>query len=585
MTAIVRFGTFTVDLRARELRAGETRIPLQDQPFQILQLLLERPGELVTRAELHERLWPNGTFVDFEHSVNAAIKRLRSALGDRADRPMYVETLYRRGYRFIAPVECESERVPAAARGRKPRLAVLPFENLNDAESKEYFSDGLASEMIAQLGRVCGDRLGVLARTSGRSYKSLMAGRGEAGSLRPDYLLEGTLRYDNDRVRITAQLVDAATETYLWADTYERGLADCFSVQVDVATRIAHSLSLELLVEHPPSRMLSRHPDAYQAYLRGLFHWNLPADEGLVDARTSLDQALALDPDFGEAAAVLARVHVAAAEYYTHEPRVVFPLARAAAERAIALDPMISDAHLALADVCTAHDWNWDAADAAYQAALRCNPSSEAAHRRYGLFLAAHGRTREADANSRRAYELDPLCLVVNTSVATVRYLARDYVDAVTRCRHTLDIAPAFAPARRLLAASLAQLGRFVEAFDLFAAVGEERLDPVSLAWLAHAHALAGDAQASDRALSRLTALARTRCVSPYHLAVTYSGRGDVDEACSKLARACEERDPALVHVAVEPRFDPLRHDRRYQALITRLRLNHVPAAQAAQFA
>src|SRR5689334_12652574 len=239
---VKRFATFEVDLRARELRKGGIRIRLQDQPFEILAVMIERPGEIVTREELRDLLWPAGTFVDFEHSLNAAIKRLRSALGDDADNPRFVETLHRRGYRFIAAVESEGQPVrnlhvvrppmtKPAADGVTTRLVVLPFSNLSNDPSQEYFSDGLTEEMITQIGRLCPGRLGVIARTSSMLFKRSGKSASEIGrELSADYLLEGSVRGDGDRVRITAQLIDTRTEVHLWVETYDRSLGETLNV-------------------------------------------------------------------------------------------------------------------------------------------------------------------------------------------------------------------------------------------------------------------------------------------------------------------------------------------------------------------
>src|SRR5688500_10746894 len=271
---VKRFGTFEVDLRARELRKGGVRIRLQDQPFEILLMMLERPGEVVTRDELRERLWPAGTFVDFEHSLNAAVKRLRAALGDDADNPRFVETLPRRGYRFIGSPAADPEGKLCEG---VPRVAVLPFSNLSEEGSQEYFTDGLTEEMIAQLGQRCRGRLGVIARWSSMVFKGSTQRSREIGqALRAQYLLEGSVRREGDRVRVTASLVETASETHLWSETYERHLTDCLQVQSDIAARIAESLTLELVTENaaPRSRSAATSASAYQEYLKGRYHWN-----------------------------------------------------------------------------------------------------------------------------------------------------------------------------------------------------------------------------------------------------------------------------------------------------------------------
>jgi len=292
---LLRFESFELDVRSRELRKGKDRIRLQEQPFEILRMMLERPGDVVTREELAKRLWPEGTFVDFEHSLNAAVKRLRSALGDDADNPRFVETLPRRGYRFIAPLAGNGiARTSPVSPDYKARLAVLPFTNSSGEAGQEYFSEGLTEEMIMQLGRLGRGRIGVIARWSSMAFKGGTRRAREIGeSLRADYLLEGSVRREGDRVRITAWLVETSSETHLWTDVYERHLTDCLSVQADVAARIAGSLAIELLPEQPlrPSRDVA----AYQSYLKGRYYWNT-GDEGLGQALHYFNQARESDP-------------------------------------------------------------------------------------------------------------------------------------------------------------------------------------------------------------------------------------------------------------------------------------------------
>src|SRR6478672_7262767 len=274
-----RFGRFELDSRTRELRKDGVRLRLQDQPFAVLAVMLEHPGELLTRDELRDRLWPNGTFVDFEHGLNAAVKRLRSVLGDNAERPRFVETLHRRGYRFIARVE----RVDGASGSQlaepgdaKQRLAVLPFNHLGETNVPGSFASGLTEELMTQLGRLCADRLGVIARSScHRVQRADRTPREIGDALRAHYLVEGTVRTEGDRVRITAQLIEVGGETQLWADSFERPNADSLLVQSDVATQIVRSVAVELLPDRAPTPSTgTRHVEAHQSYLKGRYHWN-----------------------------------------------------------------------------------------------------------------------------------------------------------------------------------------------------------------------------------------------------------------------------------------------------------------------
>jgi TolB-like protein/Tfp pilus assembly protein PilF len=576
MEALLRFESFELDVRSRELRKGKDRIRLQEQPFEILRMMLERPGDVVTREELAKRLWPDGTFVDFEHSLNAAVKRLRAALGDDADNPRFVETLPRRGYRFIAALASHGHvvDVPPAPPDYRARLAVLPFTNSGGEAGQEYFSDGLTEEMIMQLGRLGRGRIGVIARWSSMVFKGGTRRARDIGeALRADYLLEGSVRREGDRVRITAWLVDTSSETHLWTDVYERHLTDCLSVQADVAARIAGSLEVELMPEQPlrPSRDV----EAYQSYLQGRYYWNKSGDDGLDQALYYFTKARETDPEFAAAHADLARTKTALAEYYTAEPRRLLEDARVSARRALDLDPNLSDAHLGLANISRMLDWNWEDAEASYRQALSLNPSSEAAHRYYAQLLVALGRESEALSEVQRAVELDPLCLVVGTSAAWVHYAVGDYDASIDACRRVIGLDARYMPARRMLAAAFLQLGRTAEAVaELESAAAAAPDDPVVLAWLAHAKAMKGECGVASVLVQALERIRGRRFVPAYHVALAHLGLGNHDEVFALLDQACEEREPLLLNVGLEPRFDPLHGDARFAKLLEKLGLS-----------
>ena len=585
-----RFGTFEVDLRARELRKGGIRIRLQDQPFEILVMMLERPGDIVTREELRERLWPAGTFVDFEHSLNAAIKRLRAALGDTADNPRFVETLHRRGYRFIAAVE-PTDRQPSARTlrvvrpiGVSPaqdaavvRLVVLPFANLSNDPSQEYFSDGLTEEMITQIGRLCPGRLGVIARTSSMLFKRSTKSASEIGrELAADYLLEGSVRREGDRIRITAQLIETRTEVHLWAQTYDRSVGETLIMQADVSAHIARSLAMELVPDQVDvlGRSTPRRTEAYQAYLKGRYHWNRGSVEGVRAALGYYERALELDRDFAAAHSAMARARIALANHAGEPGRPSLEQARASALRSLELDPGISDAHLALAEVRRTLEWDWRLAEHEYRTAIALSPSCEAAHRFFAQFLAAMSRFAEAKAEADRACDYDPFCLVVTTGAAWVRYAAGEFGVAIDRSRHVLDMDAGYVPARRVLGAALLAAGKPDEAVsELTTAAGPNGDDRISSAWLAHAMALTGARDEARAIVARLEAAAREEYVSSYHLAIARAGLGDRDAAFGLLENACSERDSSVINLAIEPRFELLRRDPRYTALLRRLQL------------
>jgi TolB-like protein/Tfp pilus assembly protein PilF len=570
-----RFGRFEIDSRTRELRKDGVRLRLQEQPFALLALMLEHPGELLTRDELRDRLWPEGTFVDFEHGLNAAIKRLRSVLGDNAERPRFVETLHRRGYRFIAKVERVNGygTYELAAADARHRLAVLPFSNFGDTNAPGSFAGGLTEELITQLGRLCSDRIGVIARSScARVQRADRTAREIGAALRAHYILEGTVRAEANRVRITAQLIDAHAETQLWAESYDRPLSDCLLVQSDVATQIVRAVAVELLPDRAPTRSTgTRNLEAHQAFLKGRYYWTRPGADGLQETLDYYTKALTFDPEFADAHGALARAIAAAAEYYLYEPRKAFDAAEAAASRALALDPSQSEAYTALAEVRRGRDWDWDGADEAFRRALTINPSNEGARRLYGVFLAARGQTSQAAVMTDIACELDPLCLVSNTGSAWVRFVAGDYADVIDRCRHTIDMAAEFPAPHRLLSASLVQLGDAKAAVRHLESATAIHWEPATIAWMAHAVAAAGDISRARELLARLETMSRERYVSRYHWALAWAGVGDVEKAFETLACACEERDPALMMLNTDPRFAALRSDPRYAALGQRL--------------
>lgn len=578
-TETLRFGRFELNVRSREVRNGTTTIRLQEQPFEILRAMLERPGDVVTREELCARLWPDGTFVDFEHGLNAAMKRLRAALGDDAVNPRYIETLPRRGYRLIADAaEPSAAPTPAHGGSQRVRLAVLPFTYLGDDGAQEYFSDGLTEETIAQLGQRCRGRIGVIARSSSMAFKDTAErARAIGEALGADYLLEGSVRREGDRIRIIARLIEASDETQLWAETYERHVTDHLSLQADVAARLARSLAMELAPE-ASTRQQGAAPSAaaYHEYLKGRYHWNKLDDERETASASALEAALAcferaltFDPRFAEAHAIAARTHIARAQQYLERPRVALEKARTCAKRAVELEPTVAEGHLAFGDIRRMLEWDWRGAEAAYLQAIALNPSQENAHRRYSLMLAARARHAEAIHEAERACELDPLSVVGLVSAALVRYLARDFEAAIDRCRSALELSARYMPARRLLAAAALQAGRTAAALEaLEAAYSQVEHAPIALAWLAHARAAAGDCAGGQECIDRWHRMDRSRYLPPYHLAIAHVGLGQTDDAFTALELACVDADPALAFVTVDPRFDPIRSDGRYSRLV-----------------
>jgi TolB-like protein/tetratricopeptide (TPR) repeat protein len=559
-----RFGRFELDSRTRELRKDGVRLRLQDQPFAVLAVMLEHPGELLTRDELRDRLWPNGTFVDFEHGLNAAVKRLRSVLGDNAERPRFVETLHRRGYRFIARVE----RVNGAGGaqlaepvGGKQRLAVLPFSHLGETNVPGSFASGLTEELMTQLGRLCADRLGVIARSSSyRVQRTDRTVREIGDALRAHYLVEGTVRTEGDRVRITAQLIEVRGER-LWADSFRRPTADNRSSSPTWPHRSSARSPWSSFPTAPRRRPRARGKSTYQNYLKGRYAGSWPGDEGIRECLA-----------FYSWLSSSIQVWNGARRWRAHGRRLPPPrtargadAAETSAARAGSIRPTRGPRRSRSPPVPRL---GLGRRREVYRRALSFNPSNEAARRLYGLLLGARRQFDAAVAMTDRALELDPLCLTAGTSAAWVRYVAGDYDDVIERCRHTIDMDPAYLAPHRLLAAARLQAGDVNGCIQHLDSLPAARTDPVALAWLAHALGVKGDRDRAVNILCHLDELAQDRYVSSYHRALAHAGLGDLDATFTRRARA-GERDPAIMHLVSEPRFDTVRQTplrRRYQA-------------------
>ncbi|MCB1036468.1 MAG: winged helix-turn-helix domain-containing protein [Acidobacteria bacterium] len=635
----LRFGVFEVDLETGELRKRGVRLRLHDQPFQVLSALLQTPGEMVSREELRRRLWPDTAFGDFDGNLNSAVRKLRHALGDSAENPRFVETLPRRGYRFIAPVDPISDPSSGASlplpensragrrlskagwtavlfaamgavllglfaagrplaevlRGRDDRgdvpqqgagsgpglgrkmLAVLPFDNLDGDPDRDFFCDGLTEEMIAQLGRLDPERLGVVARTSSSLYKGSEKGVREIGrELGVDVLLEGSVRTDGSAARITAQLIQVSDQSHLWSETYDTELTDLLEVQGEVAVEVARVLALELLPDRPLAlaRAGTRVTEAYEAFLRGRHEWNRFTDEGHRLAVGHFRQATELDPAFAAAWAGLANAYNLQSFSREVRPAEVFPRAREAAETALRLEGRLAEAHAALAFVRLYFDYDPASAEEEFQRAVELRPSyAMAFHWRAGA-LSALKRHDQAIEAMQRALELDPLSLSVQSDAGWYYLFAGRRDEAAAECRRTLESAE-YGWARSCLVEVEAEAGRFDRALELLGpSLGQElQNDPRWQEVLA-----VEDPKAAFLAARRLQLADRLRRDpehrQPVSLAILQAAVGDLDAAFDSLERAFELRDAWLVFLDVDPRFAPLREDPRIGELLERVRLS-----------
>jgi len=611
---VFRFGVFEVDVRGVALRKDGLKVKLQDQPFEILIRLLERPGQLVTREELRERLWPADVFVDFDQGLNKAINKLREALNDSPESPRFVETVPRRGYRFVAPVE---ELGPPVSGGSEPgakpvrlrrlwaasallaalaalglslrthlvpralppagriKLAVLPFQNLDSGPDQDYFSDGLTEEMTAQLSRLDPRRLAVIARTSAHYYRKTAKRAGEIGrELGVDYILEGSVRRDAARLRITAQLIQVSDETHLWAESYDRAAENVFAIQDEVARRVGRSLTLELLPgsRSSPRRAPTTSSAAHEAYLKGRYQWNKRTEEGLTDSVEHFQEAVREDPSYAPGHAGLADAYNLLASYGVHPSKEAVPRAKGAALRALELDPELAEAHASLGWALLVYDHDWEGAERAFSRAIEIDPDYPSAHQWLAYELRALGRHAEALAAARRAEQLDPRSLILRAILGWHYFLARDYDQAIAECRRTIEMEPGFPRVHSYLGWSFLQKGMYQEAIaelkkarDLF---GD---NPGRIAELGHAYAVAGRKTEARAVLRELTGLSRRRYLEPDLVALIHVGLGEREEAFRWLERAYEERAVKMVLLKVEPAFDPLRDDPRFADLLRRV--------------
>lgn len=636
---LLQFGDFTVNPRARTVHKHGVRLKLHGQPFEILLLLLERPGEVVTREELQAKLWPADTFVDFEHGVNTAVKKLRRTLGDSADEQRFIETVPRIGYRFIAPVNLAespaSTAIPAPQniakysggtnisshrtrrtwafrfwpilagisvvlivsagayllRSRSPNrpqpptshvmLAVLPFENLTGDASQDYFSDGLTEEMIAQLGQLNPQRLGVIGRASVMQYRENQKPLSQiARDLGIQYVLEGSVRRDSEKVRITAQLIQVSDQKTVWSRQYDRGLTTLLALQQEIAQEIADEIQLALgdgQKRIAPARGLANSPtsyDAYDLYLKGRYFLNNRNAQGFQQAIEYFQQAIAKDPRYALAYAGLADSYALTSSYSLDPDENLIPKARAAALRALQIDENLAEAHTSLALIAENYDWDWQTAEKEFRRAIELNPNYPTAHQWYAEYLAWQGRFDEAFAESERARQLDPLSLIITTDHSAILYYSRQYDRAIEQLHTVLDMESTFPRAHAILIQAYVQKGQFAQA--LADIEKQRRVDdsPGNWAMESYVYGRAGQLAQARRALAKFEQLNRHGQLDPAAMHVlAYVGIGDKEKLFSALQQASQERSNSLTALKVDPMYDPFRADPRFQALLRRVGL------------
>src|SRR5216684_4162198 len=561
---IVRFGVFELDFRASELRKQGTKVKLQEQPFQILQVLLQRPGEIVTREELQQKIWPSDTFVDFDHGLYNAIKRLREALEDSAETPRFVETLSRRGYRFVGRIECDAPRVRS--------LAVLPLENLSHDPLQEYFAEGLTEALITTLAKI--GELRVVSRTSATQYKGVHKPLREiARELAVDAIVEGTVLRAGDRVRITAQLIDASKETHLWSESYDRDLRDVLALQAEVAQSIGREIRIKITAADQ-ARIAEVHPvepDAYEAYLRGRYHWNRRNAEGLGKAMQYFQQAIACDETYAAAYSGLADCLSNLSWLSIFSPEDGCAKAKQLAAQALEMNPNLAESHASLAWATLIYDHDFRAAEREFERSIELNPRYAHAHHWFGLYLGLTGRYEEGYTELKRAIRLEPHS-IMNQTLGFIFVFNRRYDQAKEQFEKALELDPNFFQAYWGLGAADLYKSQHQSAIaGMEKAVQLSGRAPLFLATLGEAYAAGGYRQEAQKMLNELQEVAKDRYVSPYAVAHIHAALGSKEEALHWLETAYQEHAVHMMCLKTDPRFDNLRSESRFQNLLRRM--------------
>jgi TolB-like protein/Tfp pilus assembly protein PilF len=574
-STLIRFGVFEFDLKSERLLKRGREVRLSGQPAQILAFLVQRPGELVSREELRQSLWPADTHVNFEQSLNAAVKRLRHALGDSPEKALFIETMARRGYRFIAPVVATGQnRLPSTRPVHSVHsIAVLPFENETADPDSDYLVDGLTEAIINALSRLPGLR--VLARNTVFRYRGKQVDSRALGrKLSVDAVLLGRVSKRGDELMIGAELVEVQKGWLIWGEQLSHKLSDVLLVEAEVSTKISQKLRSELAgkvsVPAPPHQH-TQSREAYQDYLKGRYHWNRMSAESLKRSVDYFQHALQKDPGFALAHAALADSYCLLGFFDLLPPAEAMPKAKQSAMKALEIDSDLAEAYVSLATVLKVYDRDWLSAERRYRQALQLNPNYVHGYRGYAALLAAMGRFAESLPQIRQAHELDPMSVVVSMEMAWNFFIARQYDHAIEQALRVTHFEPEFPSAQYILGLACEQKGRFGEArVALERSLAGSHGHASGLASLGHLFGVTGHTEDALPMLDQLNRLASRGYVAPFWHSVLYAGLGNVDAAIGYLERSYTVSDVWLVWLNTDPRLDSLRTDLRFQQLLRR---------------
>jgi TolB-like protein/DNA-binding winged helix-turn-helix (wHTH) protein len=615
----VRFGVFEANLLAGELRKQGVKVRLQGQPFEVLKRLLEAPGELVTREELRKCLWSNDTFVDFDQGLNNSVQRIREVLGDSAQTPRYIETIPKRGYRFVGAIsspQAEAAKTPEPERTQRvsPRnlrivfgvlltlacggaivcmiqirqsrnlpqvrsIAVLPLENLSGDPAQEFFADGITDELITEVAHL--RPLRVISRTSVMRYKGTRKPLPEiAKELDVDAVLEGSVLRSGEQVRVTAQLIEAHSDTHLWSAEYTREIRDIISLQREVTAAIAHQIRLHLLPEQQ-ARITAAgpiDPEAHELFFRGLHFWDQRTPESMAQAIKYFNQALDREPEFAPGWAYLSTSYCISNNLNVDDPKAEYPKALAAAKRALQLDPESAETHTAMACIHNLFEWNLEQGEAELRKAIELNPNYSLAHNWYGFTLVRIGQPEQSIEQMRLALRLDPLSLRMNLYYVGALQEARRYDLAIDQALAVIELYPDNVWIHRMLADSYEHTGRLDKAaqeFDKFLA-GDETGRSLRAACQRFSYLQCKQQFGKIDASKKLTDLEQKRkkgyYASPADFAKAYLQLGQKPKAIRWLESAYEQRCSIMLSLGL-PQFDELRSEPAFQELVAKVGL------------
>jgi len=604
------FGDFELDAAGFQLLYRSQRVKLERIPLELIIFMVERQGQLVSRDEIASRLWGNGVHVDVESGVNTAIRKLRAALKDSPETPAFIETVPGKGYRFIGRASQADRNAEATARPVRPArpwliaglalalataavvvyyvgfrpagpsasetsvtIAVLPFQNLSSDPEQEYFSDGLTEETIAALGRVAPSRIRVIAWTSSMAYRGTRKTAGQiGGELDASYLVESTVRKEKEHLRITAKLVRVKDQVQLWNNTYDLQLAGLLSVQQEIGSAIARQIGGEFSQQAKTAvRNSSQDADAYDLYLRGRYYLSQRTAESMRRSVECFEAAIQKDPTYALAHAGLADTYVIQAMISGSDPRELWEKARFETEKALSLDPNLAEAHTAAGMASFFMGWKWAAAEHSFQRAIQLNPNYAIAHQYYAHFLSNARRHEEAIGEIQKAREIDPLSPMMHTYTGGILVLARRYNDALPALQQALSIDPDFFPTHSVLGLYYQQTGKPDVAIEEYRKA--YRLSGGNILQLAYQGFVLGQIgrrSEAEQIITTLNQIAQSRFVSPYAVALVYTGLDDREAAFEWLEKASEVRDVSMVFLPADPKWDSLRSDKRFQNLLRR---------------